>query len=546
MEVRRLAGWTAFPATVILLLSACTSGNNGASASKGPDGVVRIGITEPRTLLPSGTVETSGSQVLDALFTPLVDYDTQNKPRMAAAESIASTDNVTWLIKLKDGYTFHNGEKVTADSYIDAWNYVAYGPNAQNNNYFFSRIDGYAALNPADPDGNNGPKTAPTPATKTLSGLKKVNDLAFAVRLSLPFSGFPAALGAPAFYPLPKAAFVSAGVLNKDFGQDPIGDGPFKMKGTWQHNSKIEVERYDAYPGEQPKIRGVQFTIYQKTSTEYAELLAGNEDVMRTIPTEALATAAHDLGDRLQRSPTSALHFLAFPTFQPEFASADVRRAISMAIDRDAINKSVFKDSQLSAHSFVPPVVAGYRDNTCGAACQFDPAQAKQLYAAAKGPATLTITYNDDGGHKEWVDATCAQLTANLGVKCAPVAQPKFADLLTRVADKQPVGMFRMRWIMDYPSMEDYLDSLYSTTGSSNYYGYSNPRVDELVKEGNQAANPDLAVQKYQQAEDILAQDMPVIPLRFEQDNFGHSARVTNVSLDQYDRVDLTKIAISS
>jgi peptide/nickel transport system substrate-binding protein/oligopeptide transport system substrate-binding protein len=99
---------------------------------------------------------------------------------------------------------------------------------------------------------------------------------------------------------------------------------------------------------------------------------------------------------------------------------------------------------------------------------------------------------------------------------------------------------------MDYPSMEDYLDSLYSTTGSSNYYGYSNPRVDALVKDGNQAANPDLAVQKYQQAEDILAQDMPVIPLRFEQDNFGHSARVTNVTLDQYDRVDLTKIAISS
>ena len=66
----------------------------------------------------------------------------QNKPYEVAAESITSTDNKVWTIKLKDGYTFHNGEKVTADNYINAWNYGAYAPNGQNSNYFFERIDG--------------------------------------------------------------------------------------------------------------------------------------------------------------------------------------------------------------------------------------------------------------------------------------------------------------------------------------------------------------------------------------------------------------------
>ncbi len=115
-------------------------------------------------------------------------FDENNKPVEAAAESIESTDNTTWTIKLKDGYTFHNGEKVTADSYIDAWNYGAYGPNGQDNNYFFDKIDGYAALNPADPDAD-GPAMPPTPPTNELSGLKKVDDATFTVTLSEPFSG---------------------------------------------------------------------------------------------------------------------------------------------------------------------------------------------------------------------------------------------------------------------------------------------------------------------------------------------------------------------
>ena len=75
--------------------------------------------------------------------------------------------------------------------------------------------------------------------------------------------------------------------------------------------------------------------------------------------------------------------------------------------------------------------------------------------------------------------------------------------------------------------MEDYLGPLYTTGGSSNYYGYSNPAFDSLVKEGSEAKTPAEAVKKWQQAEDILAQDMPVIPLRFGENVFGYSEKVT-------------------
>jgi oligopeptide transport system substrate-binding protein len=531
MQVRRLAAWTAMPLVTALGLAACAGGGGDSSSSS--SGVVKIGIAEPQFLTPGQTSDTSGSQVLAALFAPLVDYDADNKPYEVQAQSITSTDNKTWDIKLKPGWTFHNGEPVTADSYINAWNAAAY-TGAQNNSYFFSQVDGYNDVAPADP------KAKPT--AKTMSGLKKVNDTEFTVTLASPFSDFKTMLGYTAFYPLPKVAFDADGMVKDDFQNAPIGDGAFKIDGTWQHDQQVSVTKYADYKGTQPKIAGATFKIYQQPSAEYADLLAGNDDVMKQIPTENLSTAEGDLGDRYLQSPGSTFQMLAFPTYDKAFSNVDVRRAISMAIDRQAIVDQVFKGSQKAAHSFVSPVVSGFRDNTCGANCEFKPAEAKTLYTQAGGPAKLTITYNADGGHKDWVDATCNQLKTNLGVECTGQPEAKFADLLTKVKAKQSVGAFRMGWVMDYPSMEDYLGPLYSTSGSSNYYGYSNPQFDKLVQEGREAKTPEQAIAKWQAAEDILAKDIPVLPLRFGQNSYGISTKVKNVEIDLYNRVDLTKI----
>ena len=140
------------------------------------------------------------------------------------------------------------------------------------------------------------------------------------------------------------------------------------------------------------------------------------------------------------------------------------------------------------------------------------------------------------------MDATCNQLKTNLGVECVGQPEAKFADLLTKVKKKESVGTFRMGWVMDYPSMENYLGPLYSTGGSSNYYGYSNPEFDKLVQEGREAKTSDEAIAKWQQAEDILAKDLRVMPLRFGQNNYGISEKVKNVEIDLFNRVDLSKI----
>jgi peptide/nickel transport system substrate-binding protein/oligopeptide transport system substrate-binding protein len=499
--------------------------------------VLKYYLGEPQNLLTTNTNESEGSQVLTALYEPLVDFDEQTRPVMAAADSVESDDNVEWTIKLKPGRTFHNGEPVDADSFIQAWNYGAFGPNGQGNNYFFAFIEGYNEMNP--PEGEE-------PTATELSGLEKVDDLTFTVTLYDPFSEWPLVIGYTPFFPLPDAAFSEPGVIDEDFEQAPIGNGPFKMVGTWQHDQLIQVEKWADFQGTQPKIDGVDFTIYvgeTATNAGYNDLLADNVDVMDTVPLNQLANVESDLGDRFQQSPSSTFQYLAFPVTNPKYSNANVRKAISMAIDRDELIEKIFLNSQRSADAFVSPVVAGYRPGACGEACEFDPAAAKTLYEANGGPAEISITYNADGGHKEWVDAACNQLQNNLGVTCTGIGEARFADVLDKLDSGADIGFFRLGWIMDYPSMQNYLGPLYSTNGSSNYYGYSNPEFDALVKQGESAPSQEEAIEFYQQAEDILAEDVPVLPMRFGQNNYAFSTKVTDVYFDQFGRCDLIRIA---
>ncbi|GAA2489835.1 ABC transporter substrate-binding protein [Winogradskya consettensis] len=531
-------------ATAIALLASGCSGGGSDDTDASSNSVI-IGISEPQHLIPSNTTETSGAQVLAALFYPLVDFDDQNKPELVAAESISSDDNKVWTVKLKPGFTFSNGEAVTSDSYIQAWNYGAYGPNGQGASYFFERIEGYADLQSVDPDGEDGPQKAPEPKAKSLTGLKKVDDTTFTVSLTAPFTGWESVMGYSAFYPLPNAAFSAPGVIADGFEDAIVGNGPFKMKGTWQHDSQIEVEKVDGFKGTVPKIDGINFKIYQDQKAEYADLTAGNLDVQSSIPIESLAAAPGDLGDRFQKSPSSSFQFVGFPTFQKEFQDVNVRRALSMAINRQEMTDQIFLGSQSPATGFVSPAVAGYRDNVCGENCTYNAAEAKALWAAAPtAPKKIQITYNADGGHKAWVDAMCNQIKQSLAIECTGVGEPKFADLLTKVEKKSPVGLIRLGWVMDYPLMENYLGPLYGTGGSSNYYGYSNKKFDDLVAEGSKAATPEEAITKWQAAEDILATDMPVIPLRFGQNVYGFSEKVSNVKVDTQTRVDLYNIEV--
>jgi peptide/nickel transport system substrate-binding protein/oligopeptide transport system substrate-binding protein len=523
-----------------LVAVACSGGGGGASTgSSGPSasggtaqqgGSFSIPNTEPLHLTPQNDYESAGAQVFNAVWDRLMVFDPKTfEPVPFQAESVTSDDNTVWTIKIKPGWTFHNGEPVTAQSYVDAWNWGAYGPNGAILNFFFAKIEGYDELNPSKGQ----------PSTKELSGLKVVDDTTFQVTLTAPFSQFPVELGFDAFDPLPKAFFDDP----DKFDSAPIGDGPYKLD-EWKHDESITLSRYDDYAGTPGLADTINMPIYANADPQWAAFQAGDVDMV-FVGSSNLHEAEQSYSDTLTNFPSSLLLYLGIPTYLPEYSDPLVRQALSLAVNREAVMTAVFPAEE-PATSFAPPVIPGYRPGSCSF-CTYDPAKAKELLAQAGGwqGGTMTINlYSGDATLEQGMEAIGNQWKQNLGIdfKLNVVNYNAYYDAYI---NHKIDGPWWDGWVMDYPSLEDYLRPIYGSEGSYNAAGYSNQQFDDLLKQGDQAGSFDESLSLYQQAQDILDQDMPNIPWGYLPNRYVHSANINGVVLaTPLDNVELRKIEV--
>ena len=550
----RRARWVTGVATMAFLVGACGGGGGSQAgggqsggggnqgnrpSSQGADtaaggGAYSMYIGEPQSLLPGQGNDSESNQVLVALYQGLIDYDAQtSQPVNVMADSITSQDQKTWTIRIKPGWKFHNGEDVTAQSYVDAWNYVANQENAQNNNYFFDVIDGYQDLNPGE-----GKK----PKGQLMKGLKVDSPTQFTVTLTQPYSQFPLRLGYTTYYPQAKACLQDTKACN----EQPIGNGPFRMDGPWQHDRAITVRRFADYKGDPAKADTVNYTIYGNLGTAFNDLRAGGLDVMKDLPPEQLAAAKSQFRERFLERPSSAFTYVGFPLYDPKFQNPKLRQAFSMAVDRQSIINAIFNGSYIPAKSLVSPVVAGSRPDPCGEACTYSPQRAKQLYDEAGGyQGTLTLYFNSGAGHDKWMEAVANNLRQNLGVQDVKFQSLDFSKYLPLLDGKKLQGPYRLAWVMDYPSPENYLAPLYGSNGSSNSFGYENAQVDQLIQQGNAARTVEEGVQSYQQAEDQVLRDLPSIPMWFQKEQAAYSEKVSNVVIDAFGRIKVDDVTVN-
>lgn len=538
MGLSRNIRWLAAAGALALALAACGGDGGeteGGEGEGGQGGEFSVYVAEPERLVPATTNETEGSEVLHALFTSLVTYDPETKEPVfddtVIGESVESTDQQTWTIKIKDGWTFHNGEPVTAQSYVDTWNFAAHGPNAMENGYFFERVEGYDEVSPENA------------TVKEMSGLRAVDDTTIEVKLSAPFSQFPLMLGYTAFYPMPKAAFDDI----EAYEEAPIGMGPYMMDGKWVHDQHIRVKRYEDYAGPRPNADRIEFRVYAELETAFNDLLAGNLDVMDDIPPEQLATVEQQLGDRFITKPSGQFTYIGFTLYNEQFKDLKLRQAFSMAIDRQAIIDAIFSGGREPATGLVSAIVPGQREDVCGENCSYDPERAKQLLAEAGGwSGPLKMWMNSGQGHEQWMEAVANQLRENLGIQDIQFESLQFSQYLPRLQENQVDGVFRLGWVPDYPSMENYLAPVYGSSGSSNHSDYKSPEFDELMAQGDAAASIEESIPFYQQAEELVLRDLPVIPMWFENLEAGHSENISNVDVDDFDHIQVAEIQVAN
>ncbi|MGH3989155.1 MAG: peptide ABC transporter substrate-binding protein, partial [Pseudonocardiaceae bacterium] len=234
------------------------------------------------------------------------------------------------------------------------------------------------------------------------------------------------------------------------------------------------------------------------------------------------------------------------PIYDAKYKSPDLAKAISMAINRDQIVEQIYNNGRQPATGWVSPVVNGYVEGACGEFCTFDPAKAKELLEKAGGfEGRMTYGYNADGpGNKEAAEAICGSIKNALGVNCQAKAYVDFDTLRTDVDERKMTGLFRTGWVMDYPSIENFLVPLYATGASSNDNDQSIPEFDKLTKDAAAAATTEEANAKYQEAEKLLAETMAVIPLWYSNQQSGWSTKVSNVKVNPFGNLDLDTVTV--
>ena len=515
---------------IALAATACSSGSSSSSGSSG-DGIVAASWGAPQNpLMPGDTNEIYGSTVIQNILTGLVSYDPKTtKLIYENAESITSTDGQNYTIKLKPGWKFTDGTPVTAASYVDAWNYAALSTNAQLNSYYFSVIKGYGAVAP----------TSGKPTATTLSGLKVVNDTTFTVALNQKFATWPQSLGFLVYDPLPTSFFKSP----TTWAKNPVGDGEYKISSYTPNQAMNLVPNADYQGTQKVQNKGVDLKVYTSPTSAFADLQSNKLDIDNNIPTSNLTTAKTTLNGRFATSPSSETVYMGFPMYQSNWNTAGarlVRQGLSMAIDRPTITKKILNGIATPATDFTSPVLGvdgGYKAGLCGSVCDYNPTEAKKMIEEGGGipGGQLTLSYNSDGPNADWINAVCNSINNTMGSNTACVGKPytTFASFRTAVTNKQMTSAFRSAWSMDYPLASDYLQPLFTTSGSSNDSHYSNSTVDSLVSlaftQDTPQSNADL-----QKAEVQLTHDMPMIPLWYQDNAYGWSANAKNVSMDAF------------
>lgn len=511
MKNRALA-FAAAACSLAMLLGGCGSSAKNAQTNGGKV-IITVSNSEPQNeLVPGNINENAGARPAMLVNSTLITFDEKGNPVNEDAESITpNADATQYTVKVKKGKKFSDGTPITAESFVKAWSFVANAKNAQKCASFFQTIKGYADL---QKDGTKG--------DEQLSGLKVVDENTFTVDLEQPDSVFPIKVGYLAFAPLPESFYKDP----KAYGEKPVSSGPYLFK-SWDHNKQIEVVKNPDYNGpRKAQNDGVTFKVYTDGNAAYRDVQAGNLDMTDNIPDTQTKTFQKDTTVKAYNRPGSVIQQFTIPSSLPHF---DVkteegklrRQAISMAIDRKVIIDKILNGTASPANEFTSPLTPGYKADLKGHEnVEFNAKKAKELWAKAdkisKYDGSLTFSYNADGNAKSVFDAVVNSLKNNLGIKAETTPIPTFQEFRNACAKRQIKGAWRAGWMPDYPSAENYLTQEFASVAAdgngSNEGDYKNPKFDDLLKKAA-SSKPEEAIKLYQQANEILLEDLPSVPL---------------------------------
>ena len=465
---------------------------------------------EPETLDPAKSTGLSEARVQYASFEGLAIYGPNDVPVPGAAQKwTVSPDGKTYTFYLRKNAKWSNGDPVTAHDFEYAWKRLLDPKTAADyasNLYYVKNGEEY----------NTGKIKEDSQI-----GIQAKDDLTLVVTLNAPCSYFPALTIHPSLYPVNKKV-VSA---NPDkWATDPktyVTNGPFKLV-NWVHHEKLEFAP-NPYYWNKAKIKLDKLICYtiEEQSTGLTMFETDQLDLLDELPRQEIPRLASE--KLIKYSSSINTYYYLFNTKKAPFNDARVRKALTMAIDRNLLVKYVTKAGEKPAFGFVPYGVPDatpesvFRTKGGNYFKDGDITQAKKLLAQAgysdikKFPA-IEILYSTSETHKVIAEAIQEMWSKRLGIKVTLTNQEWKVYLQSREQGNFQVA--RASWVGDYVDPMTFLD-LWVGNNGNNFSGWSNPQYDKLIDKAKSTADQKLRMQTLHQAEKLLMSEMPIAPIYF-------------------------------
>jgi peptide/nickel transport system substrate-binding protein len=497
----RICAWS-MVAGCVLAVTGCRGRVEGTST------VTMIIESSPNNLdLRVGTdaqSERVGGQIFDALVKKDEHYELQ--PWLAT--SWEQPDALTWVFHLRDGVRFHDGRPLEAAD-------VAYTIE--------SLIDGSLV-------------TAKGGSFAAVERAEANDRLTVVVHMKRPDAGLLFNVSDGLFGVVPRRS-------GKDFGLHPVGSGPFRFVSAVQDKEVIVERNHDYWAGmptvtaETQRIEKVRFEVVPDAITSALELKKGSADLASNVVTlDMVHTLESAPNLKVESGPSSAVVYVTFNVTEPLLKDKRVRQAVACAIDRQAIVDAIWRGQARLANTLLP--IGHWAAATDGELARYphDVARAQRLleeagFPAGKGGVRMRLTM------KTSTDETTRLMAAVLQqqLRAAGIAlEIRSAEFGTFYADvtKGAFEIYALRWIgsNEDPDIFRYAYGSGSFPPKGGNRGrYSNARVDALLAEA--AASSDRVVRKkdYVEVQQILAEELPGIPLWYPNNEVVHTRRVVNV-----------------
>jgi oligopeptide transport system substrate-binding protein len=410
-----------------------------------------------------------------------------------------SKDQKSVTFHLRPDLKWSNGAPLTAHDFLYSWKRLLDPATASPYAYLLWDVEGAKAYTEGRGGSGSIGLLAPDPTT-----LK--------VRLAHPCPYFPTLAAFYPLFPVCRAALEAHGDLAWRFPERMVSNGPFHVK-LRLLKDRIRLERNPQYwDAENVSLETVDALAVTSPITALNLYLTGQVDWINQVPPVVLPFIRDHRGFTL--TPNLGTNFLRFNLKQPPLEDARVRRALSLAIDKEALVAYVLKGGQRAATSFVPPGIPRYTPPVIPV---FDPARARTLLSEAgfpdgRGFPELNLLYSADDTNRDLAEVIALQLKKHLGIRIHPTAQERKGYFVSQ--NTFAYHLCLCSWLGDYLDVSTFLDVFRSGSGN-NRTGWKSEPYDELLTRASRELDPDLRADLMARAENLLLKEMPIAPLYF-------------------------------